>query len=104
MQLFAGHYDSISGAIRVPALEPTFSRDQLAIVDELEGELKDLDPDSEEALTVAVKLDVMQMYPMGALAICTVAVISLFPHNRYIFKLTLLLPGGTRTNTICGTS
>jgi hypothetical protein len=79
VQLFASHYDSISGAIRVPALEPTFSDDELAAIDALEDELTSLKPNSEEALKVAAKLDVMRMYPMGALAICTVAVTFLFP-------------------------
>jgi hypothetical protein len=82
LQLFASHYDSISGAIRIPALEPTFSDDQLAAVNALEDELKGLEPDSEEAIVVAVKLDVMRMYPMGALAICAVAVTLFFPRNR----------------------
>jgi hypothetical protein len=74
LQLFASYYDSISGAIRVPDLKPTFSHDQLAHINTLESGLKSFDPDSEEALAVAVKLDMMRMYPMGALAICTVAV------------------------------
>ena len=85
MELLASHYDSISGAIRVPALEPTFSGDQLALIDELKGELKELGSDPKEALKVAVKLDTIWMYPMGALAICTVVVIFLFPHNPIYF-------------------
>jgi len=77
LQLFASHYDSISGAVRVPSLEPSFSDDQLALIDILEGKLKSIDPDCDEALAVTVKLDTIQMYPMGVLAICTVAVFSL---------------------------
>jgi hypothetical protein len=86
LQLFASHYNSISGTIRVPGLELTFSYDQLAHINILEGKLKSLNPDSEEALAAAVKLDMMQMYPMGALAICTVAVfIFLLSCNSSIF-------------------
>jgi hypothetical protein len=81
LQLFASHYDSISGAIRVPGLEPTFSHDQLAVINTLKDKLKGLDRDAEEALVIVVKLDVMRMYPIGALAICTVAVTSFFPCN-----------------------
>lgn len=33
----------------------------------------------------AIELDTMRMYPMGALAIATVAVTSLFPCNQSIF-------------------
>ena len=89
LQLLASHYDSISGAIRVPVLEPPFPSDQLTRIDTLEGKLKNLDADSEEALATAIKIDMMRMYPMGALAICTVAVILLFTCDQYVFLLVL---------------
>ena len=92
MQLFASHYDSISGAIRVPALEPSLSRDQLTRIKTLEGKLKNPELDPEEALAAAIEIDTMRMYPMGVLAISTVAVNFLFPKfpcDRYIFLLVL---------------
>jgi hypothetical protein len=39
-----------------------------ALINVLEDELKGLDPNSEEATRVAIKLDMMRMCPMGALA------------------------------------
>ncbi|KAI0276550.1 hypothetical protein BC826DRAFT_1192694 [Russula brevipes] len=74
LHLFAGHYDSISGAIRVPGIEPLYSQDQQSLMSSLESELKTLDGDSQGALKIAIKLDTMQMYPKGALALCAVAV------------------------------
>jgi hypothetical protein len=52
-----------------------------ALINALEDELKGLDPDSEEAVRVAVKLDVMQMCLMGALAICIMVVTSISSCN-----------------------
>lgn len=75
LELIAGHYDSISGAIRIPEFERTFSRDQQKLVKSLVTRLRTLDADSREALEIAVKLDVMRMYPRGALALCIMAVI-----------------------------
>jgi hypothetical protein len=73
LQLFAGHYDSISGAVRVLEFE-SIARDQQILADSLETNMKHLDEDSQEALQIAVKLNVMRMYPKGALALCTAAV------------------------------
>ncbi|KAF8499774.1 hypothetical protein F5888DRAFT_111124 [Russula emetica] len=74
LKLIAGHYDSISGAIRIPEFERAFSRDQQKLVKNLETILRTLDADSWEALEIAVKLDTMRMYPKGALALCVTAV------------------------------
>ena len=75
LQLLAGHYDSISGAIRIPELEQIYSdEDDQALVNSLEIELATLHPGSKEALEVAIKLDIMRMYPRGALALCVIAV------------------------------
>ena len=74
LKLIAGHYDNISSAIRIPEFERAFSRDQRKLVNSLETRLKTLDADSQEALEIAVKLDTMRMYPMGALALCITAV------------------------------
>jgi hypothetical protein len=76
LELIAGHYDAISGAIRIPEFERAFSRDQQKLVHSLETRLRTLDADSPEALEIAVKLDTMRMYPKGALALCITAVIS----------------------------
>jgi len=76
LELIAGHYDAISGAIRIPEFEPAFSRDQQKLVKSLETRLRTMDADSREALEIAVKLDTMRMYPKGALALCITAVIS----------------------------
>lgn len=76
LELIAGHYDAISGAIRIPEFERTFSRDQQKLINSLETKLRTLDADSPEALEIAVKLDTMRMYPKGALALCITAVIS----------------------------
>ena len=76
LELIAGHYDAISGAIRIPEFERAFSRDEQKRVNFLETRLRTLDADSQEALEIAVKLDTMRMYPKGALALCITAVIS----------------------------
>lgn len=76
LELIAGHYDGISGAIRIPEFERPFSRDQRKLVNHLENRLRTLDADSREAVEIAVKLDTMRMYPVGALALCITAVIS----------------------------
>jgi hypothetical protein len=76
LELIAGYYDAISGAIRIPEFERAFSRDQQKLVNRLENRLRTLDADSREALEIAVKLDTMRMYPKGALALCITAVIS----------------------------
>jgi hypothetical protein len=76
LELIAGHYDRISGAIRIPEFERALSRDQRKLVNRLESRLRTLDADSREALEIAVKLDTMRMYPTGALALCIAAVIS----------------------------
>jgi hypothetical protein len=52
-----------------------------ALINALEDKLKGLDPDSKEAIRVAVKLDVMWMCLIGVLAICIKAVAFLFPCN-----------------------
>lgn len=85
LELIAGHYDSISGAIRIPEFEHAFSRDQQKLVESLVTRLRTLDADSPEALEIAVKLDVTRMYPGGALALCIAAVI---PH--VVFKSNVL--------------
>lgn len=74
--LVAGYYDSISGAIRIPEFEHAFSHDQRKLVKYLETRLRALDPDSREALEIAVKLDTMRMCPKGVLAVCITAVMS----------------------------
>jgi hypothetical protein len=76
LELIAGHYDAIPGAIRIPEFERAFSRDQQKLVNSLETRLRTLDADSQEALEIAVKLDTMRMCPKGALALCITAVIS----------------------------
>lgn len=76
LELIAGHYSAISGAIRIPEFERAFSRDQQKLVNSLETRLRTLDADSQEALGIAVKLDTMRMCPKGALALCITAVIS----------------------------
>ncbi|KAI0302275.1 hypothetical protein BC826DRAFT_966257 [Russula brevipes] len=73
LQLFAGHYDSISGAVRVLEFE-SVTHDQQILADSLETNLRPLDEDSQEALQIAIKLDIMRMYPKGALALCAAAV------------------------------
>jgi hypothetical protein len=75
LELIAGHYDSISGAIRIPEFESAFSHDQQKLVNFLEARLRTMDADSWEALEIAVKLDTMRMYPKGALGLCITAVI-----------------------------
>jgi hypothetical protein len=70
----AGHYDSISGAIRIPEFEPAFSHESLALINSLEAELYGLDADDPRALETAVKLETMRTCPKGALALCIVAV------------------------------
>ena len=74
LRLLAGHYDSTSGAIRVPEFEPTFTREDLALINSLETKLCGLEADKPEALEITVKLETMRMYPKGALALCIVAV------------------------------
>ena len=74
LELIAGHYDAISGAIRIPEFEPAFSRDQQKLINSLKTRLRTLDADSQEALEIAVRLDTMRMYPRGALAFCITAV------------------------------
>jgi hypothetical protein len=76
LRLIAGHYDRISGAVRIPEFERAFSRDEKKLVKNLETRLRALDADSPEALEIAVKLDTMRMYPMGALALCITEVMS----------------------------
>jgi hypothetical protein len=76
LELIAGHYNDISGTIRIPEFEPSFSRDQRKLVNYLETRLRTLDADFREALEIAVKLDTMRMCPKGALALCVTAVMS----------------------------
>lgn len=78
LALIAGHYDRISGAVRIPEFERAFSRDEMKLVKNLESRLRALDADSPEALEIAVKLDTMRMCPKGALAVCVTAVMSYF--------------------------
>ena len=74
LQLFAGHYDSTSGAIRIPDFEPAFSREKLALINSLEMELNGLEAENSKALEIAVKIDMIRMWPKGALALCMAAV------------------------------
>ncbi|KAI0283694.1 hypothetical protein BGY98DRAFT_1093785 [Russula aff. rugulosa BPL654] len=69
LALIAGHYDRISGAVRIPEFERAFSRDEKKLVKNLETRLRALDADSPEALGIAVKLDTMRMCQKGALAV-----------------------------------
>lgn len=74
LRLFAGHYDSTSGAIRIPEFEPASSRENQALINSLETKLRGLEADEPEALETAIKLETMRMYAKGALALCIVAV------------------------------
>lgn len=76
LTLIAGHYDRVSGAVRIPEFERAFSRDEKKLVKDLETRLRALDANSPDALEIAVKLDTMRMCPKAALAVCITAVMS----------------------------
>jgi len=64
LQLFARHYDSITGAIRIPEFEPALSHEDLALIGSLKTKLRGLEADNPKALESAIKLEMMRMYPM----------------------------------------
>ena len=96
LQLLAGHYNSISGTIRIPELESIYySAEEQAF---LEIKLACLGLGSKEALKVAIKLDVMQMYPRGALALCIIAVLFYNCLATNIFLICLIVIINSRSS------
>jgi hypothetical protein len=104
LQLFAAHYDCISGAIRIPEFEPSFSQDKLTCISALESELRTLDSDSSEALKIAIELETMQIHPKGMLAICMVVVIFIISSERLSSNLSHRCQVECALNVFAGSS
>jgi len=100
LQLLAGHYDNISGAIRILELEQIyFDKDDQALVNSLKIELATLHPGSKKALEVAIKLDIMRMYPRGALALCVMWYHFIICLARDTFLICLIVITNSRSST-----
>ena len=98
LQLLAGHYVGISDAIRILELESIYySAEEQA---SLEIKLAHLGLGSKEALKVAIKLDVMQMYPRGALALCIIAVLFYNCLTTNIFLIYLIIIINFRSSSL----
>jgi len=99
LQLLAGHYNSILDAIRIPELESIYySAEEQA---SLKIKLARLGLGSKEALKVAIKLNVMRMYPRGALALCIIVVLFYNCLATNIFLICLIVIINSRSSAHC---